>query len=145
MQNKNPLFGPPGCTTSGSVRRPIVPRAVRRPALTAFRTTRFSAGAFSGRPAIDDRHFIMSAYPHPRFTSSHAFTSKSIPPRGNGGRKLPRPRFRFATARPLLYSVKGICMHRFQRDRIPLCCAKGCRVKRGGVGDNCSVRLGVLQ
>ena len=45
------VFGPPGCTTTRTVQRLNVLRTVRTTAVTTFRTTRISAGAFSGRPA----------------------------------------------------------------------------------------------
>ena len=66
------LFGPPGCTTAGAVQRPIVLRTVRTSAVSAFRTIRISAGAFSGRPATRNNNIVIYIFRHSRGPVHHS-------------------------------------------------------------------------
>jgi hypothetical protein len=52
-------FGPPGCITISTIQRPFVLRTVRAPAVSTFGAPPTFAGAFSGRPAIDGRHYYI--------------------------------------------------------------------------------------
>ena len=50
------LFGPPGCTATTLVL--TVHLTVQATVVFMFKEVRVSAGAFSGRPAIDGRHLL---------------------------------------------------------------------------------------